>query len=25
MTRKWRCVLCNHRYYGSKQCPNCGD
>ncbi|MDT8700998.1 putative zinc ribbon protein [Kluyvera ascorbata] len=25
ITRKWRCVLCNHRYYGSKKCPNCGD
>ena len=25
ITRKWRCVLCNHRYYGNKQCPNCGD
>ncbi|ENY4946567.1 hypothetical protein ACEZSF_001448 [Escherichia coli] len=21
----WCCVLCNHRYYGNKQCPKCGD
>ena len=25
ITRKWRCVLCRHRYYGNKQCQNCGD
>lgn len=21
----WRCVLCDYRYYGNKQCPKCGD
>lgn len=23
--RKWRCTWCEHRYYGTKQCPLCGE
>lgn len=23
--RKWRCTWCEHRYYGTKQCPSCRE
>ncbi|HGY5795926.1 TPA: putative zinc ribbon protein [Citrobacter farmeri] len=23
--RKWHCIWCDYRYYGTKQCPLCSE